>query len=833
MRRALILVLLLLIPPVWAEESETWLVEVEDPSGNPVSGCEVTLTEPWTGNILDEPKGAMYQPSATCEGYVVMWHKPIPSSQKIVILEAYPLIEDLFDVEGAHTIQVLGSTWESSVDDGTIDAPGGVPVLVIGDGGTSVRTTQSAITIPNETSTYSFDGVFSDDVTISAIHTGSGQLIDWVDKNLTVGEFGGGWTARVFVNGLPAGNSTWPPTTEWALNQLNSTTDSGIANLRFTSGLQPNENISGVWSANHLFNNGLGLPFIPGVQAGITSQIDRFLGGDVNELELLLESIIYNNGRDALCCIIDDDTVLFNSLNIEADIDLSNGVWGWNETGTFTASRSHISLLRLEIPFQNDLRQSTPMTITTDGDWQYVSSPLEQWIDGTTANFTLLRDESSINGYYTITLGPNSAPSVSMTESYALPWDSTSYDFEVNIDDAPLSTHDCEWNISGSEDNIGVNLSSFPINSLLPVSVICTDDGGLNDSWNGSFILDGGDPWINASDDIQEIPPGIFEWDLMVGDDHDDNLRVYWTSNKSEDWWYTGDVLQTTFSVDYNLNSINDNISERHNSRNPVEYWLAAEVSDDAGHSVVGNWTIRLTDNIGPVVIASVESLNSYGDWNTTVSAIRPGDEIRLNLTESFDDHSSIDEIKFSISILDQEYNDLSWSEVQFWEIPELDFGVHQIIIKGYDEAGNVAGTSIGIAIDPPIARNLEIIDIKPSSVEIEPGMQQFWITVQNNGASTTEFVVCSGDTCVESMVGPSSSYQLTTTIVAIEVDMGWFETFSVELSYLGEDNSTVTKHSTSEYQSGAGLSGLELLLIVCPLVAAIVWFRRRNQPRF
>ena len=833
MRRALLLVLLLLIPPVWADESDTWLVEVEDSYGDPITGCEITLTEPWTGKVLDEPNGGMYQPSATCDGYVVMWHPPVASSQKTVVLEAYQLVEDLFTVEGAHTIQVLGSAWESSVVDGLVEAPVGIPILVTGVGGTAVRYTESSISIPNGTSTYYLDGNFSDDVTISAIHTGTGEIVNWLDKNLTVGEFGGGWEARVFVNGIPTGNSTWPPTSEWASLQLNSTTDVGSATLRFTSDLQPNNNVTGIWSANHIFNTGLGLPFIPGVQAGIASQIDRFLGGDVNELELLLESIVYYNGREALCCIIDDDVVLFNSIDIEADIDLSNGYWGWNESGTISSSRSHINLLRLEVPFQNDLRQTTPLTVATDGDWQYVSSPLEEWIDGTTANFTLDRDGTSISGYYIITLGPNSAPIISLNESYALPWESTSYDFEVIIDDAPFSTHECEWNISGSTDYLGVNLSSYPVDSLLPVSVTCTDEGGLNGTWNGSFILDGGSPWINASDEIQEIPPGYFEWDLMVGDDHDNNLRVYWTSNKSQDWWYTGDVLHTTFSVDSNLNSGNDNLSERHKSRNPVEYWLAAEVSDDAGHTVVGNWTIRLTDNIGPVIVAAVENLNTDGEWVAASSAIRPGDKIRLNLTESFDDHSSIDKINFSISISDKEYTGLSWSDIQFWEVPELDVGVHQLIIKGYDEAGNFDGAAIGIAIAPPIAKNLEIISIKSSSVDIEPGKQQFWVTVQNNGASTTDFVVCSGDTCVESYVGPSSSYQSATAIVSIEVDMGWFETFSVELSYLGDDNNTITKQSTSEYQSGSGIGGLELFLIVSVLVVAIIWLRNRNQPRF
>tara|TARA_Y100000766_G_scaffold104947_1_gene89819 strand:- start:21 stop:2522 length:2502 start_codon:yes stop_codon:yes gene_type:complete len=833
MRRALVLVLLLLIPSTWAEEDNGWAIEVEDPFGNPISDCDITLSEPWTGSILEEPVGAMYQPRATCEGYVVMWHPPVPTSQTTVVLDAYPIIEDLFTVEGAHTIQVLGSTWEKSVSDGLIDAPNGVPVLVIGNGGSEIRYGQSQITIPNGTTTYNLSGNFSDDVSVIAAHTGSGEIVNWIDGNLTVGESGGGWSARVILNGLPKGNSSWPPTSEWVEEQLNSSIIAGNANIEFTSNLTPNEEITGLWTANHLFSDGFGLPFIPGVQAGIDSQVNRFLNGDVNELENLLETIIYTTGSEALCCIIDDNTVMFSNFSIDAEIDMSTGTWGWNETGTITASRSNINLLRLEIPFQNDLRQTTPLTITTDGDWQYLSSPLEEWIGGSSSNFTLQRDASSVSGYYTITLGQNNAPEVSMAEGYALPWENTSYDFDAVIQDEALSVHDCVWNISGLSDNHGINLSAYDIDSDISVTVTCTDEGGLSDSWNGTFVLDGGTPWINASSDVQIIEPGIFEWDLMVGDDHDDNLRVYWTSNKSEDWWYTGDILHTSFVVDSNLNSINDNITERHKARNPVEYWLSAEVTDDVGHSTSGNWTIRLSDNSGPVILGSLELQNEDGLWETSGAMFSPGDRVRLNLTESFDDHSSIDKINFTIEHQGIVNTGLSWSEIQFWELPEFGTGYHQIKINGLDESGNLGGSMVSVAVSPPIAKNLEVIDITSSSTEIEPGMNQFWVTVQNNGASTTEFILCSDEVCVESLVGPSSYSQNTTAIVLLKVDLDWFETFTVDLTYLDDTNQTIVKHSTSEYHSGMGIGTIELLGIVLVAALAIGWVRSRKGPRF
>ncbi len=832
-RRILLLTIILLMPTVWASEGHSWTVEVEDPFGNPVEGCEIKLTDPWTGKEISEPSGSMYTPSATCEGYVVMWHEPIPSTQTFVVLDAYPIIEDLFEAYGADTMQILGSDWNVSITNGSVDAPSGVPVVLSGNGGTAVRNSENVVTIPTQQSVYNLSNNYSSEISIAAYHTGTGKIIPWDGNNLSVGEFGGGWQARVIIEGLPTGNSTWPPTVEWAESQINKTLPRGSAVLQFDSTMNANENVSGTWSANHLFNTGFGLPFIPGQEAGIQSQVDRFLDGDVSNLVQLIESLTYTNGVDALCCIFDNNDVAFSNVTITANIDFSLGLWGWTESADIATSRSHIDLIRIEVPFQNDIRQTSNLSIVTNGDWQYVSSPLNEWISGSSSNFTLQRAETSVTGYYTISLGMNDAPTVTIPEDYALPWEDTAYEFVPIIEDAPLSTHDCYWNIANSSENLSVNLTQFQPDTSINVSVTCIDEGGLSGSYNTSLILDDGNPWINASNDVQIIPPGLFTWDLMVGDDHDNNLRVYWTSNKSLDWWYTGDVLETSFYVDSNLNSINDNISERHKARNNIEYWLSANVSDDVGHYTIGNWTIRLSDANGPVIIADLEVERNESEWNSSQELFYTSENIRLNLTESFDDHSSIDKIKFSIRIYDNYFTDLSWSEVQYFELPKLGVGYHQIIIQAEDEAGNIGMNNIGVAISPTSAVDLQIIDIIPSKTEIEPGKNGFWVTVQNNGASTTDFTLCSDGECFDSVVGPTSYVRNATAIVYMEVDMDWFETFNVELSYLNENGDKISKYSTSDYNSGMGIGTIELLLLVGLSVMVIIWFRSRNEPRF
>jgi len=831
MRRAFLLVFLLLLPSAWADFGESWHIEVQDILGNQITDCEISISDPWTGATLSEPSGAMYQPFATCDGYVVMWHKPIPTSQTLVILTAYPIIEDLFSVSGAHSIKALDSTWSISVENGSVDAPH-LPLIVIGDGGSEVRISQSEITIPDIVTTYNLSGNYSDLIDVKAIHTGSGDIVEWEDNNLTVGEYGGGWGARVYVDEIPIGNSTWPPSTEWIDNQLNTTSLEGSATLTFLDSLLKNQQFNATWSAEHKFSTGLGLPFIPGAESGIESQINRFLSGDVNKLEALLETMVFINGIQSLCCEVDYSEVLFSNVSITSEINLSSNSWGWSESATLTGQRSHIEIIRIDVPFQNDLRQITPLTIKTDGSWQFLSSPLNDWINGTPSDFTIQRDKTSIIGMHTISLGKNQVPIVNLTEKTALPWENTSYEFIPIISDAAMSIHNCIWDIGGISDNSSVNLSQFDRDYNLSVSVQCTDEGGKHGWWNDSFILDDENPWINASDEVQEINPGLFVWDLMVGDDNDNNLRVFWTSNKTLDWWYTGDILETSFHVDSGVNTLNDNISERHKARNPVEYWLSAEITDDAGHSTIGNWTIRLLDNSGPVILHNLQEFDGE-EWVPLTNS-RVGDKIRIDITESFDDYSAVENLTFNITVQGEVIAEgISWQEAQYFELPEIEIGYQLIQVLGTDDNGNQGGAYFGVSMNPSESRDIEIIKIEYSGEELSPGKNQFWVVVQNNGATSTPFTICSNNECVDSEV-PGSTFVSTGTIsVPLNVELGWFDTFTVNLAYPDDDNNTIVEVYPSEYETGAGISTLELFMIVTALVIGIMWLRMRNKSRF
>ena len=108
------------------------------------------------------------------------------------------------------------------------------------------------------------------------MHTGSGQVVHMADGNLTVGEFGGGWTVESPSSVYQLEPQLGRQPIQWVWDQINHALDSGEATIEFTSSLQPNSVINASWNANYRFNGGLGLAFIPGVEAGIQSQVDRF-----------------------------------------------------------------------------------------------------------------------------------------------------------------------------------------------------------------------------------------------------------------------------------------------------------------------------------------------------------------------------------------------------------------------------------------------------------------------------------------------------------------------------------------------------------------------------
>ena len=72
-----------------------------------------------------------------------------------------------------------------------------------------------------------------------------------------------------------------------------------------------------------------------------------------------------------------------------------------------------------------------------------------------------------------------------------------------------------------------------------------------------------------------------------------------------------------------------------------------------------------------------------------------------------------------------------------------------------------------------------------------------------------------------------------STKLVLIEDDLDWFDTFSVDLSYIDDSNQTIVKQSSSDFNAGIGLDMFDFFIVVSIGVCGILWIRSRNKPRF
>jgi hypothetical protein len=856
MRRALfisVLVLSMALADVSADGISPLQVEVEDQFNSALGGCEINIRDAWSQALIitatsssDGPssfeieRGRTYSIAAQCEDYAIDWQMPITipaSGSSSVVINAHPVIADLFSLSGIGEVELTanGTLWSSIIEvngSTSVRAPSGLDLIISGDGGHVYRTAESTIAIANETSVFNltFPQEWDETNGLRLVHSASGEVIEVEESlNFTIGTEGGGWSARVTKNSIGVGQGTWPPSSPWLEEQIGLDRDNGSAILEIISGMAANDQTTAHWQANHSFDISVGIPLLPGMAAGIESQVERWFAGDVRALEDLIEAMTYSDSINSLCCTWDLQPFGSANLSIESNIDIGSGYWGWNESADLSGQRRHISLIRLGLVLADDIRQQTPLRIILPEGWQHLSSSALEWFDGSPENFVMRRDQSSIAGELTITIGLNQAPIVSVIGGVLA--HETNHEFIAQISDSPLSSHDCSWNIGGLENNNSVNLSQFPADSNLSVELSCSDDGGLIGQWQGEFLLDDEAPIIHENSDlILHSPNSVFEWMLNVSDDHDDNLEVTWTSNKTLNWTYSGQFLSMSFFVDSSLNSATDTIEQRRLQRQPVQYSLAVEVMDDAGHISNANWTVELIDSTAPILIPVLEA--KINDSWIEAEEFTFGVEIRMNIDQSFDDHDAITELDFVLFSEEFGRYSLSWDEINDYVFPVLSPGIHRFVLITSDNSGNIVSTYIDISVNPLKGSQLAITSITGSD-EIEVGINRLYLTIENGLASPAIFMVCQAERCVQSAIDGATFAGPATSEVTLDVELGWWESVELELSWSDDSGNEATIYHPTEISSGSGIGVLEMVTIVIALAVGIWFIRQRKKPLF
>ena len=698
------------------------------------------------------------------------------------------------NVTGASTM----SWWNAN---GSISLEGeSVPTLLNQSGWLLLSTSNGSMLTAQ--SNVSAENLSSTDISVMSnatellrfIHPASGHQvnIDRVDgyfnASLPILDIGEEWTVVVaaqrytFVDEV--GLMTW-------LNESEpEAVESGLAVLEFVSLPIPGSELELNWSAHYRFDSGMGSTLLGDWGLPLDMQIDIHLNGDQSAFLELLNHSVWYSGIEGLCCAIDSVEVLSNAgINIAGYIS-ANGTWGWNEDGAFSVQRNHNPHALVSLFFDDDPRQSTPLRIDVPSPWEYRSSSQSDWIEGTPTSFIVNRNMSGVSGGLAVSIGENSAPSVYSDSGGIQPYDSV-----FNIDasasfDHGIGTIDCFWTLVGDDavihsyDSTEVELNASGMDGWNPgdsinMSMTCVDHHGIEGVWNGSLLLDGDDPVIhsisaNVSCDGAEMAEvNILTCDSIgslagqriwlssnVSDEVSSNVGVSWYSNKSEDWNDNGALTSIVFHQGTGVNQAGMDVDDRQIARETTHNFLRVVVFDQAGHEVTREWDVEVLDGTGPSIKPTIW-IDGVG-MMSGLTQPRVGDSLFLDISDSFDDISAVEELIFSIELDDEMLTDrsaASWQSAINTSLPELSLGIHRLMISATDEAGNTAQYDVEIQIHPLNVVDIICCEVSVPKDGVRPGDHEVKILVINEGAMGGWMRLCIGADCIERAMPTATPY--------------------------------------------------------------------------
>ena len=576
----------------------------------------------------------------------------------------------------------------------------------------------------------------------------------------------------------------------WLNESESEVLDLGLAVLEFSEIPFPGSELDLNWSAQYRFDSGMGSTLLKDWGLPLDMQIDIHLDGDEQAfLEILNQSIWYS-GIEGLCCAIDNVEMFSNSGINSTGFIHANGTWGWNEEGVFNVQRNHNPHALISLLFDDDPRQSTPLRIDIPSPWEYRSSSQSEWIEGTPTSFTVLRNMTGVSGGLAVTVGENTAPSVSSDSGGIQPYDSTfSIDASSSFDHG-IGTIDCTWILVGQDavahsfNTTEVELNASEVDGWNPgdsinMSMTCVDHHGVEGIWNGSLLLDGDYPVIhsiyaNVSCDGAELAEvDILTCDSIgsiagnriwlrsnVSDEVSTSVGVFWYSNKSENWNDQGLLTSIVFHQGIGVNQAGMDVDERQVARETSHNSLQIVVSDQAGHEVSREWDVEVLDGTGPSIKPTVW-ISGVG-MMSGLSQPRVGDELSLDISTSFDDISAVEELLFTIELNGEilpERSAASWQSAINTTLPHLPLGIHSLSISATDEAGNTAQYDVEIQIHPLNEVDIICCEVSVPKDGVRPGDHEVKVLVINEGAMGGWMRICIGADCIDRAMPTATPY--------------------------------------------------------------------------
>tara|TARA_B000000609_G_scaffold112856_1_gene87414 strand:- start:480 stop:2174 length:1695 start_codon:yes stop_codon:yes gene_type:complete len=457
----------------------------------------------------------------------------------------------------------------------------------------------------------------------------------------------------------------------------------------------------------------------------------------------------------------------------------TGGEWGWTESGNLIGTSDGRTLRLIDLPRVGALIEEVPLRVSLPEGWEFKFSPMSEIISGSPGAFVVDRSQAPVAYDIRITIDRNmppvlsaiSFPQISSTISLA-----KSSLFTATCSDNPLENPRIEWTISRSgttissfeNDWISVKPSdlNFTHGDVMSVNATCIDFHGSvshwNDNptvdgippdWSGKFTINGieGDVIQNGSQTPILAPAGsLVRFDVNASDDSSLPVLLELYTNVSEGWRQTG-LNQQTFEFTANqgmgINGADMGIDERHLQRAPSEILMALVATDDAGNTVLSEWTLRVLDANPPTVIPRLFSDGIEIEYD---DKIHENDELELNLSHSYDDLDPIGEVSWSILVDGEEIfqSNPDWSVFEPISLSFLTKGTHSITVKATDSKGNIREEPISITVEPRSGAHISVVEATlPDDARIGSSVM-LTVLVQNDGSDPAFARVCLSDIC-------------------------------------------------------------------------------------
>ena len=569
----------------------------------------------------------------------------------------------------------------------------------------------------------------------------------------------------------------------------------GQSFLNFTNSISPSSQVNATWFAQVSVLESYGTDLLENRSIGLLDQIDQILGNsdgwlDESEAnsfsELVVSSRNWTDSFSGGCCAFD-----YSSMSVVGSIDVSvnppeigptnrtGGEWGWTESGNLIGTSDGRTLRLIDLPRVGALIEEVPLRVSLPEDWEFKFSPISEIIAGSPGAFFVDRSQAPVAYDIRITIDRNMPPILSATSfpqissTISLEKSST---FSATCSDNPLENPRIEWKISRS----GTTISSFENNwisvkpsdlnfthgDVMSVNATCIDFHGATSHWNdnptvdgippdwsGKFSVDGieGEVIENGSQTpILALAGSLIRFEVNASDDSSLPVLLELYSNVSEGWRQTG-LNQQTFEFTANqgtgINGADMGIDQRHLQREPSEILMALVATDDAGNTVLSEWTLRVLDANPPTVIPRLFSNGIEIEYDDKV---HEKDELELNLSHSYDDLDSIGDVSWSVLVEGEEIFQSSpdWSVFEPISLSYLTKGTHNITVKATDSKGNIRDEPISITVEPRSGAHIRVVEATlPDDARVGSSVM-LSVLVQNDGSDPAFARVCLSDIC-------------------------------------------------------------------------------------